>query len=77
MEAARLTPGDQVEAAAAPSRVAQLQAERPDMLVMLDGMEQPMRLDDFLAAVRAEADEMQADAPLMQTLAECAIINGA
>lgn len=76
VEAARLTPGDQVEAAAAPSRMAQLQAERPDMLVMLDGMDQPMRLDEFLAAVRAEADEMQADAPLMQTLAECAIING-
>lgn len=74
---ASVTPAAKAEAAATAGRMDQLQAERPDMLVMLDGMESPMRLDEFLAAVRAEADEMQADAPLVQKLAECAIINSA
>jgi len=35
-----------------------------------------MRLEDFLAAVKAEADEMMADAPLVQAAAECALIHG-
>ena len=43
---------------------------------MLDGMDKPMPLADFLAAVKAEADEMEADAPLMQVAAQCAILNG-
>lgn len=35
-----------------------------------------MRMDDFLAAAKAEADEMKADAPLMQLAAECALTFG-
>jgi hypothetical protein len=71
-----LTPGGKAEAMAAPSRVDALLADNPDMLVMLDGMEAPMKLGDFLAAAKAEADEMLADAPLMQVAAECALVNG-
>lgn len=58
------------------ARLKALQIERPDMLVMLDGMDKPMRLADFLAAVKAEADEMQADAPLVELAALCALVNG-
>lgn len=48
----------------------------PDLTVQLDGMDAPMRLDDFMAAVKAEADELAADAPLMEVAAQCAIVNG-
>jgi hypothetical protein len=57
-------------------RLAQIRAQFPDLMVQLDGMAAPMRLDDFLAAVKAEADELAADAPLMQVAAECALLNG-
>lgn len=76
VEAVGLTPGAKAEAQAAPARVDALLADNPDMLVMLDGMDKPMRLADFMAAVKAEADEMVADAPLMQVAAECALTNG-
>lgn len=76
MEAAGVTPGAKAEASAAQARVDQIQAERPDLMVMLDGMEKPMRLDEFMAAVKAEADEMKADAPLLEVAAQCAILNG-
>ncbi len=70
------TEAGKAEAAAAPTRMDALVQERPDMLVQLDGMDQPMRLADFVAAVKAEADEMAADAPLFQVAAECALLNG-
>lgn len=76
MEAARLTPGDQAEGAAVLARLQALQAERPDLQVMLDGMDRPMPLSEFLAAVKAEADEMLADAPLVELAAQCALVNG-
>jgi len=38
-------------------------------------MDKPMPVAEFLAAVKAEADDLQADAPLMQLAAECAILN--
>ena len=71
-----LTPGEQAAAAAADSRLAAITADHPDLLVQMDGMAQPMRMADFLASVKAEADEMAADAPLMQVAAECALLNG-
>ena len=45
-------------------------------MVQIDGMDAPMRMDDFLKAVKAEADEMAADAPLMEVAAQCALLNG-
>lgn len=48
----------------------------PDMQVMLDGMDAPMRLSDFLEQVKRETDADIADAPLYQLAAECAIVNG-
>ena len=65
----------EVTAAAAPARLDAIRAEYPDMMVAMDGAA-PMRMDDFLAAAKAEADEMKADAPLMQLAAECALTFG-
>jgi hypothetical protein len=76
VQAAGLTPGAKAEAVAAQARMADVQAAHPDLQVMLDGMDKPMPLADFLAAVKAEADEMEADAPLMQVAAQCALLNG-
>jgi hypothetical protein len=76
VETGGLTDGQKVEAESADARIEALRAEFPDMEVMLDGMDGPMKLDDFLASVKAEADEMVADAPLMKVAAECAILNG-
>jgi hypothetical protein len=56
--------------------MADVQAAHPDLQVMVDVMDRPMPLADFLAAVKAEADEMEADAPLMQVAAQCALLNG-
>jgi hypothetical protein len=70
------TPAAAAEQQAAPSRVDQAIAAAPDMMVKLDDMPEPMRAADFMAMVRAEADEMVADAPLMQIAAECALSIG-
>jgi hypothetical protein len=62
-----------VEDAAAAARVDQVLAERPDLMVQLDGMDKPARVDELLAAVKAEADDLLADGELMQQAAECAL----
>jgi hypothetical protein len=64
------------EKAALDARLAMVREEFPDMMVQMDGMAAPMRMDDFLAAAKAEADEMAADAPLMKAAAECALTFG-
>jgi hypothetical protein len=53
--------------------VDQVLAERPDLMVQLDGMDKPARVDELLAAVKAEADDLLADGELMQQAAECAL----
>lgn len=68
-------PAAEAEVASAEPRMDAIRAQFPDLMVQLDGMDKPMRLDDFLAAVKAEADEMTADAPLMQVAAECALLH--
>jgi hypothetical protein len=70
------TPAAKAEAEAAVSRVDQVVRDMPELQVRMDGMDAPMPVADFLAAVKAEADEMAADAPLMQIAAECALMNG-
>ena len=75
-EAAGLTPGASAETAASAARIDGIRAQHPDLMVQIDGMDAPMRLDDFLAAVKAEADELAADAPLMEVAAQCALLNG-
>lgn len=66
-----------VEDAAAAARVEQVKAEAPDLMVQLDGMDAPMRVDELLAAVKAEADDLVLDGELMQAAAECALRVGA
>lgn len=68
-------PAAEAEGASAEPRMDAIRAQFPDLMVQLDGMDKPMRLDDFMAAVKAEADEMAADAPLMQVAAECALLH--
>jgi hypothetical protein len=63
-------------AAADAQRLTAVAQQFPDLEVMLDGMDRPQRLSEFLAAVKAEADAEIADAPLFQVAAECALING-
>lgn len=75
-QAARLTPGETAEAGAMAMRLADAEAQFPELLVQMDDMDSPMRLADFLAATKREADEMLADAPLMEIAAQCAILNG-
>jgi hypothetical protein len=70
------TPAAKAEAEAAVSRVDQVLRDMPDLRVQMDGMDSPMAAADFMAMVKAEADEMAADAPLMQIAAECALLNG-
>lgn len=65
-----------VEDAAAAARVEQVKAEAPDLMVQLDGMDSPMRVDDLLAAVKAEADDLLADGEIMQVAATCALSVG-
>lgn len=43
----------------------------PDLMVQLDGMEQPMRLADAMAAIRAEVAREMEHAHLIQVAAQC------
>jgi soluble lytic murein transglycosylase-like protein/GNAT superfamily N-acetyltransferase len=52
-------------------QAAQIAKANPDMLVQLDGMDQPMRLADVLEAIKKEADAEKADAPLIDVAARC------
>lgn len=62
---------------AAALRVEQVRAQAPDLMVQLDGMDAPMRVDDLLAAVKAEADDLVLDGELLQVAATCALSVGA
>lgn len=64
------------ETAANTARLAEIQQQMPDLEVMLDGMERPQKLSDFLASVQREADEMRADAPDFEVAANCLLTNG-
>ena len=70
------TPAAKAEAEAMPTRLQLLEQQRPDLMVQMDGMNAPMRLADFMAAVKAEADEMALDAPLFEAAAQCALTFG-
>ena len=59
---------DQVSAA-----VSRLELENPDLLVQLDGMDQPVRLADLMASVREDAARDTRDAPLLEVAAQCAL----
>jgi hypothetical protein len=48
-------------------------AADPDMMVMMEGMDQPVRAADLLAEVKALVDQEIADAPLVKVAAECAL----
>jgi hypothetical protein len=48
-------------------------AENPDLMVMMEGMEQPVRASELLAEAKAMAQQDIADAPLLKVAAECAL----
>jgi hypothetical protein len=64
------------QAAALAARISDAQARHPDLMVMLDGMPEPMRMSDFLASVQREADDEIAGAPDLMDAATCALLNG-
>lgn len=73
-QAGRVTAqGDQAVAA---QRLAEVKAQFPDLQVFMDGMEKPMPMADFLAAVQREADAEVAGAPDLMDAATCALLNG-
>lgn len=63
-------------------RLADVATQFPDLHVMLDGMDAPVKLSDFLAEVERVAQEGTdfeigaKDAPLMQLAAQCFLLNG-
>lgn len=59
------------------ARLAEIEQELPDLAVMMDGMDEPMKLSDFLASVKKEADQMREDAPDFETAANCYLTRGA
>lgn len=69
--------GTQADPAALDARIAQVEQQLPDLQVMLDGMDKPMPMREFLAKVKAEAAEEAADGPLYQVAANCFLLNGA
>ncbi|MCM5682520.1 hypothetical protein M8A51_23570 [Schlegelella sp. S2-27] len=64
------------ETSMAGARLAEIQRDFPDLEVMMDGMEKPMRLSHFLQQVKAQADEELAEAPLYEVAVQCALTNG-
>lgn len=64
------------ERAVMDSRMAMVADRFPDLQVQVDGMDASMPMADFMAAAKAEADELAANAPLVQVAAECALLNG-
>ena len=74
--------GAKAETAAHAARLAEIQAAFPDLEVMLDGMDKPAKLSEFLADIQRQAMEgtdMELggnDAPLMQVAANCLLLNG-
>jgi hypothetical protein len=64
------------EVASLDARLAAVEQQLPELQVMVDGMERPVPLREFLERVRAEAAEEAADAPLYQVAAQCALLNG-
>lgn len=52
-------------------RATALAVESPDLMVQLEGMDQPMRLADALETIQREAAQDLADVPLLQVAANC------
>lgn len=75
--------GGSPEAAVVADRLADVSQQFPDLTVQMDGMDQPMRLSEFLEQVQREAMEGTDldiggnDAQLMQVAATCFLLNGA
>lgn len=74
---ATTAPKNAIDAAMASvdAQAAEIARLSPDMMVQLEGMDQPVRLADALEAVKAEAARDAADAPLLQAAAECFLRN--
>lgn len=51
-----------------------IEAESPDMMVMMEGMDQPARVADLLAEAKAMEAQAVADAPLLKVAAECLLM---
>lgn len=52
-----------------------IRQQSPELMVRLDGMDAPMPIGELLDMIKAEADDLRADAELMPLIAECAAMN--
>lgn len=64
------------EVAALPGRVDEVIRDYPGLKVRMDDMDESMSAAEFIAKAKAEADELDADAPLLKVAAECALLHG-
>ena len=69
-------PTDKALATEMDQAAAQLEAMNPEMPIMVDGMDAPIPLREYMAQVRNEAAADLADAPLLEVAAACAIRTG-
>lgn len=65
-----------VEAQTLPPRIAEVQAQFPDLMVQMDGMDKPVPAAELLRVVRDQAARDQQDGELLAAAAQCAIVNG-
>lgn len=68
--------GAAVESPAVDAAARELEATNPDLMVQLDGMDQPVRLADLLAQTRQQLADDLAEVPLIETAAACFIRSG-
>lgn len=68
--------GAAVESPAVDAAARELEATNPDLMVQLDGMDQPVRLADLLAQTRQELANDLAEVPLIETAAACFVRTG-
>lgn len=54
-------------------RLAEISQRYPDLQVQIEGMQGPVRADELLAGVKAQAAEDVANSPLLAMAAECAV----
>lgn len=56
--------------------IGEVETKNPDMLVQLDGMDQPVTVAEAMTMVKQALDADLADVPLLQVAAECFIQSG-
>ena len=74
----RAEPQQQAEARPTPTqlRMQELEARSPDMMVRIDGMDEPMPMREFMRQVKEQAQRETDDAQLVDVAAQCFLSTG-